>query len=225
MITQRGNILFLILLAVVLFAALSYAVTQGMRGGGKDAGPEKFKTLASQILQNVSLMENTMMRAMTVNGVPGYGFDLSGIASSAAANATCTQSSCKLFASQGGGVPDLVIPDWARTSGAANSYPTFRMIRIKNIGTNGEELVATYRYLNLSLCEALNSVLGNTDIDLTNYNQGWGGYGNYSGTLTDFPALSAGQLGNVITALAGKRAFCFPHSAEGYTFVNVLLAQ
>ena len=92
MITQRGNILFLILLAVVLFAALSYAVTQGMRGGGKDAGPEKFKTLASQILQNVSLMENTMMRAMTVNGVPGYGFDLSGIASSAAAERSVISS-------------------------------------------------------------------------------------------------------------------------------------
>lgn len=53
--TERGNILFLILLAVVLFAALSYAVTSSMRGGGKDASDEKLSLMASEILNQVAL--------------------------------------------------------------------------------------------------------------------------------------------------------------------------
>lgn len=50
---QRGNILFLILLAVILFAALSYAVTQSLRGGGNDASDEQSRSLAATLLQNV----------------------------------------------------------------------------------------------------------------------------------------------------------------------------
>lgn len=49
-VDQRGNVLFLILLAVVLFAALNYAVTSSMSGGGKNASDERYRLLASQLI-------------------------------------------------------------------------------------------------------------------------------------------------------------------------------
>ncbi len=65
---QRGNILFLILLAIVLFVALSYAVNSGMRGGGSNAGRESAQAGAAAISQYVTLLRNEVQRLMVVNG-------------------------------------------------------------------------------------------------------------------------------------------------------------
>lgn len=63
----RGNILFLILLAVALFTALTYAVISSIRGGGKDASSESATTSAAQLVQYATLMEQTVQRLMLVN--------------------------------------------------------------------------------------------------------------------------------------------------------------
>lgn len=65
---QRGALLFMILLAVVLFAALSYAVTQSLRSGGKDGSSEKAQSKATEIIQYATLLEQTAMRLKLVNG-------------------------------------------------------------------------------------------------------------------------------------------------------------
>lgn len=66
MASQRGNVLFLILIAVALFAALSYAVTKSTSGGG-NADNEQLSLHVSTALNQVSSIRTEFMRR-TISG-------------------------------------------------------------------------------------------------------------------------------------------------------------
>lgn len=66
-LNQKGNVLFLILIAVALFAALSYAVTQSSRSGG-DASRETNVLNSAQLTQYPASIRTAVMR-LTIDGI------------------------------------------------------------------------------------------------------------------------------------------------------------
>lgn len=65
---RSGNVLFLILLAVALFAALSYAVTQAGRSSGKDISDEKLSLEVNELLSFSNAVKAAILRMKLISG-------------------------------------------------------------------------------------------------------------------------------------------------------------
>ncbi len=66
---ERGNVLFLILIAVALFAALSYAVTSSSRSGGGDANEESSLVNSASLTQYPAGVRTSIVRMLVSKGL------------------------------------------------------------------------------------------------------------------------------------------------------------
>lgn len=169
---QRGNILFLILLAVVLFAALSYAVTSSMRGGGKDAGSENVKLTVSQIINQTTLIRAMVNRLILINGCTANDihFYANGIHSYWVG--PVGKEKCGVFRSTGGGVSFASVPseaiDQSTTinNGSSLSELTSRDyffpsgVILQNVGTSSPEMIMVVPAVNREICIEFNQAVG-----------------------------------------------------------------
>ena len=97
--SEKGNVLFLILIAVALFAALSYAVTHSSRGGG-DVDSDKARLKASQILQWHATLKSEVLRFSLRSGIRAEDIRVSGGNSWT----PCSTGADCLWAPEGGGL-------------------------------------------------------------------------------------------------------------------------
>lgn len=55
---------------MILFAALSYAVTQSLRGGGNDASEESVRVQAASIIQFLDQLDIAVLRMQMSKNIP-----------------------------------------------------------------------------------------------------------------------------------------------------------
>ncbi len=222
---QKGNVLFLILIAVALFAALSFAVTSSTRSGGGDASNEDAELMASQIIQYGTAIDGALQRMRMSTGMQDWQFDFSdnSVNISANANTNCTSNNCRLFVEKGGQISSVNLGVKMLDQGFRDAYPTkkgpfvsFKSISVVNVGSSLPEVVMIIQGMNLKICQRLNLNLAGIN---TVPQQALGTTNNFSGALSDYPAGATYQIGDAATEFRGKFAGCFKSSVTA-TYAN-----
>lgn len=171
---QQGNVLFLILVAVALFAALSYAVTSTQRGGNDSGKGETIQLAASNIIQYGTLIQNTVLR-LKMNGCDDTNISFENATISGYTNSKApANETCHVFNPAGGGQSVVRPPAAAGTE----PYIFNGSMIINNVGPTdtvgtcgGEtgELIIGLPIASKELCQEINSALSNPSAPVTDW--------------------------------------------------------
>ena len=154
---EKGNALFLILIAVVLFAALSFAITQSNRSTGSSAGEETNTVSGSNVTQYASAIRTGMTRMM----VKGVILDEILFATPSDAGYTTTPS-YQVFHPQGGAVV-YMSPDSNMVNSGGGWHYFFAAV--KDMGTSALDAVAVLTDVKRGICQQINrQVMGSTTV-------------------------------------------------------------
>ena len=231
---QGGNILFLILLAIILFVALAYAVNSGM-SVKEDTymSDTEARNGAARLTQWFTEVENALQRMVMVQGIPldkvdfydANNFQVNNTAI-LYNNSNCNQvadQSCMMFSPAGGGASNPTFERWGVASptgqGTSDTKPGhkgYRLARFKGVGTDANDVYIIVPYMNKKLCEVINAQNGLPKCPVNDNGSG-GTNLNFENNVplrldqadTDFYGINN-------TALVGKRTFCLCSNSNNF---------
>jgi hypothetical protein len=232
---ESGSALLYILIAIVLFAALSFAIAQMSRGGGEGAGEEVRRLQASEILQYARGMQTTV-QSLKIEGAEDTQLSFQSAALGAGYNYASCGDACQIFSPSGGGMiyskPSADWLDQANSGGAGYGDWIFSGSNaVTGVGTDGggadsAELLMILPWVDKSLCTEINDMLGidnpgsDPPADAGNAELATKFTGTYAGMQT---------IGGGDPEIDGERAGCFEGGgapAPGtYHFFQVLIAR
>jgi hypothetical protein len=224
---QKGNALFLILIAVALFAALSYALTQSSRSGGGSTSAETASLQAGQIMQQAGLVQSAITHMRVISNCTDS--QLSFENSVVAGYDFVTPTTCKVFDPSGGAL-DWIKPPPGVNQGENWLYTSNRICNLSGdcvVDPASSELMMVLPNVSLALCQALNRQMPDMNASLktsppkddANINTAKFA-GTYSGSALDDaygangPAWDGSMFGSGI---------CFQNDTNQYWFAYVLI--
>jgi hypothetical protein len=230
--TERGNVLFYILIAVALLGTLSYAVTQSGRGNISQVSNEKARLLATEIIDYANAMTSAVSQ-LRLRGVTDTSlcFDDPGWGNADYDHAGCSLDENKVFHVSGGGLTWARSPAEAMETAAAPDtlWHIYSSNEVADVGTtcggaSCAELMIVVDELGENVCMQINDLLGvenpsdapptDSGPDTTLFN---GSYG--------FSAVLGDEAGG--EALQGKTAGCLKKTVAPteYIYFRILLAR
>ncbi len=171
---ESGNILFIILVAIALFGALSFAVSNMMRSGNAEAITEqKASILADEILAYARDIRQTVQNLRISNQCENEDISFENSTVSGYEHSPVARDECKVFHPDGGGLSYIQpTEEWLEPSNSGNLYYGEMFFTsgscVYNIGTdnlsspsscndvsNSAELTLMVLYVNETVCRAL----------------------------------------------------------------------
>ena len=153
--SERGNVLFLILIAVALFAALSYAVTQSSRSGGGGTEGESNLVNSATVTQYPASVRTAIVR-MIIGGVDVAQLEFNPPSEFGSLNS----NAFGVFHPDGGGATHVTAPPEVMRDGAQGQWIFTSDYAIENIGTTANDIIAMLPGVSDSICARLNTELG-----------------------------------------------------------------
>ncbi len=235
-LSQSGNILFIILIAVALFAALSYAVSQSTRGTGSNGQKEESDTSSSVIVTFGDSLKTTVQRMVTVAAIPTDDLEFNPPADFA----SCTSVAACVFHTEGGQALYQFAPVPLMDPNGDNPTGTWVItgnMEVNNIGTdaaasvNGNDITAFLVGVRRDICESINRRLGLPVAPLPQMaNQAAGGdmITSYNSYYMDFDVVPVAEFyilgsGGGDAALTGQQQGCYYESqSANYVYYTVI---
>ena len=234
----RGNVLFLILIAVVLFAALSYAVTRSSQSGNEGVEREQAALAASRIFNYTSALSQNLQRMLLIGSVPLEQLDFDSPNRLRADGTTyphdntlCLTDECEVHDVNGGNfayqdfanISAQLSPSWASSWEGPGTW-SVNIIKFENQGTDLPDLVFRMANMDEGVCQVINEKAG-ADESPAIVNTGETVYfmrGDPTAGLSANDAYTFGDSND--TGLNGATSFC-SDSSLGWVLYSLLLAR
>lgn len=224
---EDGNVLFLILIAVALFAALSYAVTSSTRGQGS-ANSETNLISSAQITQYPSAVGTAVVR-MIISGTTPEEIRFN----RPAEYATLDSTDIGVFHPSGGGQAYIPAPADVMTGSTAGQWVFNAELEIPDIGISGaggNDIIAYLVGIKQPICSKINEEHGmGTGIPVLNASRSTqysmrmydDGSNDYIFPFTDVPDIDDGS-----GSFNGQPFGCFQDAGGGeYVYYHVLVER
>lgn len=210
-IKEKGNALFLILIAVILFAALSYAITQSNRSGGNPS--RETNLIASTTVTQYPSAIRTAITRMLLRGSSIADLDFM-LPSDAAFNTAPVTD--KVFHPNGGGAVFQNVDPNTVTLDASNDpegdWTFLKNKVVTNIGTSTGDVVAVLTNVREGICQRINEqITGDIAIPASG--------------LSDAQAIANAANPFTGTGITGQPFLCVSTSDGNNVYYHVLAEQ